>query len=57
MLSSLDIGTAKPILDPESNVKFMESIINVRLPKFITSFSKTEAAKLIQKRNTYFENN
>lgn len=43
MLSSLDINTKKPILDAESNMKFMDSMVNIRIPKFITEFSKNEA--------------
>ncbi len=55
MLSSLDINTKKPILDAESNKFFMNSLINVRIPKFITEFSKSEAKKLVQARQDYYK--
>lgn len=54
MLSSLDINTKKPIFDAESNKKFMEAMLNTRVPKFITEFSKKTAAKLIEAREKYF---
>ena len=55
MLSSLDINTKKPILDAESNKFFMDSLMNVRIPKFITEFSKSEAKKLVQARQDYYK--
>jgi hypothetical protein len=54
VLSGLDINTKKPILDAKSNEKFMDSMINIRIPKFITEFSKNEAKRLIQLREDYF---
>lgn len=54
MLSGIDINTAKPKLDPESNKEFTGSLLNVRLPKFITEYSKKEAKRLIQERNVYY---
>ncbi len=54
ILSGIDINT-KPKLDPESNKSFMDSVLNTRLPKFITEFSKSEAKKLIQKRVDYYK--
>ena len=54
MLSSLDVNTEKPVLDAESNKKFMESMLTIRIPKFITEFSKNEAKRLIQIREEYF---
>ena len=56
MLSTLDVDTDKPVIDAESNKALMGSILNIRLPKFITQFSKDEARKLIQRRRNYFEN-
>ena len=56
MLSTLDIDTAKPVIDAESNKIIMDSILNVRLPKFITQFSKDEAKRLIERREEYFRN-
>ena len=55
ILSGIDIDT-KPKLDPESNKFFMDSVLNTRLPKFITEFSKNEAEKLIKKRVDYYKN-
>ncbi|MFA5020771.1 MAG: HD domain-containing protein [Patescibacteria group bacterium] len=55
MLSGLDVKTKKPILDPESNKKFMESLLTVRIPKFITEFSKNEAKRLIKVRENYYK--
>jgi len=55
ILSGIDIDT-KPKLDPESNKSFMDSVLNTRLPKFITEFSKSEAEKLIKKRVDYYKN-
>ena len=54
MLSSLDINSAKPIFDAESNKKFMQAMLATRIPKFITDFSKKEARRLIQVREDYF---
>ena len=54
MLSSIDISGNKPILDAESNKKFMESVLTTRIPKFITKFGRQQANKLIQKRIAYF---
>jgi N-acetylglucosaminyldiphosphoundecaprenol N-acetyl-beta-D-mannosaminyltransferase len=54
VLSGLNINTKKPILDAESNVKFMDSMLNIRIPKFITEFSKNEAKRLIRIRKDYF---
>jgi len=54
MLSTLDVDTDKPVIDAESNKAIMDSILNVRLPKFVTSFSKDEAKRLIQRRREYF---
>lgn len=54
MLSGIDINTEKPILDSESNKDFMDSLLNTRLPKFITEYSKKEAKRLIQERNVYY---
>ena|SRR3989338_1449025 len=54
MLSTLDMGTNKPVIDVESNKIVMDSILNIRLPKFITKFSKNEAKKLIQIRKDYY---
>jgi hypothetical protein len=54
MLSGIDIGT-KPKLDPKSNKLFMDSLLNTRLPKFITEFSKNEAKRLIQAREAYYK--
>lgn len=56
MLSGIDINTAKPHLDSESNIKFMDSLLNTRLPKFITDFSKNEAKRLIQEREHFYKN-
>lgn len=56
MLSGLDINTEKPILDAKSNKLFMTSLLNVRLPKFITEFSKDKAKKLIKAREDYYKN-
>lgn len=53
ILSGIDIST-KPKLDPESNKFFMNSVLNTRLPKFITEFSKNEAKRLIQIRENYY---
>lgn len=55
MLSGIDINTAKPHLDAESNKKFMNSLLNTRLPKFITDFSKNEAKRLIQERELFYK--
>jgi len=55
VLSGLDINGNKPILDKQSNEKFLDSIINIRMPKFITDYSKKEATKLIQAREKFFE--
>jgi len=56
MLSGIDINTAKLHLDAESNKKFMDSLLNTRLPKFITDFSKNEAKRLIQERKLFYKN-
>lgn len=56
MLSGIDINTAKPKFDPESNKIFMDSLLNIRLPKFITDYSKNEAKRLIQERVDYYKN-
>ncbi|MEK7142790.1 MAG: HD domain-containing protein [Patescibacteria group bacterium] len=56
MLSTLDIDTTKPVIDAESNKAVMDSILNIRLPKFKTDFSRNEAKKLIQRREEYFKN-
>lgn len=55
MLSALDVNSNKPVLDVESNKKFMEAMLTTRIPKFITEFSKNEAKKLIQARENYFK--
>lgn len=55
ILSGIDIDN-KPKLDSESNKSFMDSVLNTRLPKFITEFSKSEAEKLIKKRVDYYNN-
>jgi len=55
ILSGIDIDT-KSKLDPESNKLFMDSVLNIRLPKFITEFSRREAEKLIKKRIDYYKN-
>ena len=54
MLSGIDIST-KPKLDSESNKVFMDSLLNTRLPKFITEYSKKEAARLIKIRQEYYQ--
>lgn len=53
-LSGLDI-TNKPIHDAKSNKKLMNSILNTRIPKFITKFSKAAAKRLIRKREKYYK--
>jgi hypothetical protein len=55
MLSALQISAGKPLFDVESNEKFMESFLTIRLPKFITEFSKNEAQKLIKIREEYYK--
>lgn len=55
MLSTLDVDSEKGVIDPKSNKALMDSILNIRLPKFITQFSKDEAEKLIQKRIKYYK--
>lgn len=55
MLSALDVNSNKPVLDIESNKKFMEAMLATRIPKFITEFSKGEAKRLIQERDAYFK--
>ena len=55
MLSALEINTGKPLYDSESNKKFMEAMINFRIPKFITEFSKNEVKRLIQIREDYYK--
>ena len=55
ILSGTDIKTEKPKLDSKSNKAFMDSLLNVRLPKFLTEYSKQEAKRLIQERNEYYE--
>lgn len=55
MLSTLDVDTDKSVIDAESNKAVMDSILNIRLPKFITKFSKHEAKRLIQRRINYFK--
>lgn len=55
MLSGLDVNTKKPTLDAESNKKFMEEMLNTRIPKFITTFSKNEAKRLIRVREDYYK--
>lgn len=57
MLSSLDINTAKPKFDAESNKKFMQAMLATRIPKFITKFSKREAERLIEARKIYYSEN
>lgn len=54
-LSGLEISAGKPAFDAESNKKFMEAVINTRIPKFITEFSKNEAKRLIQAREDYYK--
>ena len=54
MLSALEINTGKPLYDPESNRKFMETLLATRIPKFITEFSKNEADRLIKIREDYY---
>ncbi|MDP1813332.1 MAG: HD domain-containing protein [Leadbetterella sp.] len=56
VLSGLNVSTKKPVLDAKSNIKFMESMLNIRIPKFITEFSRNEARKLIQMREEYYNN-
>jgi len=55
MLSALDVNSSKPVLDVESNKKFMDAMLATRIPKFITEFSKSEAKRLIQAREYYFK--
>ncbi|MFH1956643.1 MAG: HD domain-containing protein [Patescibacteria group bacterium] len=55
MLSALDVNTNKPVLDVESNKRFMEAMLTTRIPKFITEFSKNEAKRLIQTRKDYYK--
>jgi len=55
MLSALDVNSSKPVLDFESNKKFMKAILATRIPKFITEFSKSEAKRLIRAREDYFK--
>ena len=55
MLSALEISEGKPSFDVESNKKFMEVMFTTRIPKFITEFSKSEAKKLVQKREDYYK--
>lgn len=57
VLSGLDVNTKKPILDAKSNKEFMASMLNIRIPKFITEFSKKEATRLIQARKKYYQKN
>ncbi|MFA5961685.1 MAG: HD domain-containing protein [Parcubacteria group bacterium] len=54
VLSGLDINTKKQILDAKSNEKFMDSMLNIRIPKFITEFSKDQAKRLVKIRVNYF---
>jgi len=55
MLSALDVDTDKPVFDAKSNKAMMDSILNIRLPKFITQFGKDEAKRLIKRRADYFK--
>jgi hypothetical protein len=57
MLSGINVNSPKAKFDAASNVKFMDSILNVRLPKFLTEYGKTEAKRLIAERVRYYEQN
>jgi len=55
MLSCLQLSPNKPKYDAEGNKKLMEIVLATRIPKFITSFSKKEAKKLIRKRDNFYK--
>jgi len=55
MLSGLEVNTGKPVFDAKSNKKFMKVMLTARIPKFITSFSKIKAKKLIKARENYYK--
>ncbi|MFA5986036.1 MAG: hypothetical protein WC819_01655 [Parcubacteria group bacterium] len=55
VLSGLDVNTEKPVIDAKSNIYLMKSALNVRIPKFITDFSRNEAKKLLLARKNYYE--
>jgi hypothetical protein len=56
MLSGINVNSPKAKFDAASNVKFMDSLLNIRLPKFLTEYGKTEANRLIKEREIYYQN-
>ena len=55
-LGGLDIEYVKPTFNKESNERYMKGVMNGRLPKFISAYSKIEARRLIDARSGYYDN-
>lgn len=54
-LSGIDIDTEKPKRDLEFHKKLIKHLLEERIPRFITEYSKIEAERLIKRRCEYFE--
>lgn len=57
MLSGINVNSPKAKFDAASNQKFMNSLLNIRLPKFLSEYGKSEAKRLIAEREMYYEQN
>lgn len=55
-LGGLDIEYVKPTFNKESNERYMKGVIEGRLPKFVTEYSKKDAVRLIDARSGYYDN-
>jgi len=55
VLGGTDISLIRPTFDYDSNKKWLQGIRKVKLPRFINSFSKKEAERLLAEREKYYE--
>jgi hypothetical protein len=53
-LGMLDVDFAAPTFDHSSNEQFMNGVMNSRVPRFITEYSKNKVKELLKKRGEYY---
>jgi hypothetical protein len=53
-LGMLDVDFAVPTFDHSSNEQFMNEVMNSRVPRFITEYSKNKVKELISRRGEFY---
>lgn len=55
-LAALDVDLVEPTFNSESNERWIERVVKpIRIPAFLTDYSKGEVERLMEKRREYFD--